>query len=1122
MDSRARACSGIAQVRTPIVAGQTPPGIAKPAHWPYRQGIRAENESDEVSMPSRSRSFAVALLILLPQSLAAQSTRLLRQPSLGPDAIAFAHAGDLWSVGLNGGEARRLTATPAVESDPHLSPDGRWLAFTSTRSGVPAVYVMPAGGGEPTRLTWYPSPSYVRGWTPDGERILYATTRGTAPVPHERLWTVAREGGPSVAVPAPWGTRGSYSPDGRRMALDPMDRWDVEWRNYRGGQNTPLVILDLNTLDEVLLPNDERTTDIGPVWLGGTIYFLSDRDRAMNVWAYDVATRDLRQITRFTNADVKSLAGRGSALVLEQDGYIHVLDSATGQTRRLDVTVRGDFPWASARWVDASRSIATAALSPTGMRALMEARGEVFTIPVDKGDSRNLTRSAGAADRAPVWSPDGARVAWFSDDGSGYRLKIGSQDGLGAVRTLPIGDSKYAWNSTWSPDGARIAFVDDRARVRIVDVESGSVSTADTDGDTNARNGMGLVWSNDSQWLAYSKSFPNHLRRIVVWSANTRQSRPVTDPLADARSPAFDRDGRHLYFLASTDLALASGWANTSSMQAQPTYAPYVMVLRAEDPTPFTLESDEEPAGVTPPRPDTASTPVRIDFDGIENRIIPLPMPVRSYTALVAGPRGSVFIGESVQNTPGLTLHKFTLADRKTEAFARGVTRVSASADGKKLLYQSGGNWQVVDATRASADANTGRLNVALRAHIDPAVEWQQIFDEAWRYQRDFFYDPGTHGADWDAVRRRYEPLLPHVRHRTDLNYVLDMVNGELSVGHSFVGGGDLPPTDTVRVGLPGADLEAHEGRWRIRRIYTAESWNPGLTAPLAAPGLQVRVGQYILAVDGIEMTAADDPYRLFDGTLDRQTVLHINDRPTMAGARTVTIRPVGNENTLRQRAWVEDNRRRVDELSNGRLAYVWVPNTGGPGVVSFNRYYFAQQDRQGAVIDERYNGGGLLDDYMVDLMNRTLRAAITNEAPGGQPFQLPAGVLGPKVLLINELAGSGGDYFPWVFRHQRIGPLIGKRTWGGLVRSCSHYPMVDGGFITSPCNAVFQPGVGWIAENEGVPPDIEVRLDAKSFAAGRDPQLERGVQEALRLLEAAGERRVTTPPFPRPAGWPR
>jgi tricorn protease len=556
-------------------------------------------------------------------------------------------------------------------------------------------------------------------------------------------------------------------------------------------------------------------------------------------------------------------------------------------------------------------------------------------------------------------------------------------------------------------------------------------------------------------------------------------------------------------------------------MNARPTYSPYVVVLRTADPTPFPPESDEEVAA-PPARPDSAAAvTVRIDFEGIDQRTLALPgMPARAYGTLVAGPKGTVFIGESVANQPGETLHKYTLAQRKAEEFASGVARVSASADGKKLLYQGGPNWQVVDAA-AKPDPSKGRLNVTLRAYLDPAAEWQQIFEESWRYQRDFFYDPGTHGADWDAVRRRYEPLLAHVNHRSDLNYILDMVNGELSVGHSFVRGGDLPAVDTARVGLLGADLEAADGRWRIRRIYGTESWNPTLSAPLTAPGLQVRAGQYIVAVDGVELVASDDPYRLLDGTRSRQTVLSINDRPALQGARTVTVVPVASETGLRRAAWIEDNRRRVDALSGGKLAYVWVPNTGGEGTSSFNRYYFSQQDRQGAVIDERFNGGGLLDDYMVDVMGRTMRAAITNEAPGGHPLVLPAGVLGPKVLLINEQAGSGGDFFPWVFRHQRIGPLIGTRTWGGLVASCSHYPMVDGGSVTAPCSAVFQPGVGWIAENEGVAPDIEVLLDAKSVAAGRDPQLERGVQEALRLLEAQGERTVTVPPFPRPAGWP-
>jgi tricorn protease len=423
--------------------------------------------------------------------------------------------------------------------------------------------------------------------------------------------------------------------------------------------------------------------------------------------------------------------------------------------------------------------------------------------------------------------------------------------------------------------------------------------------------------------------------------------------------------------------------------------------------------------------------------------------------------------------------------------------------------------------TGAPPQAGSGALDLSLRLRVDRLTEWQQMFDEAWRYERDYFYDPGMHGNDWDAVRARYAPLIPWVRHRADLNYVLDQLNGELSVGHSFVFGGDMPEVDRSEVGLLGADFVADSGGWRIERIYTFESWNPGLSAPLDRPGLEVDEGDFLVGVDGRALTASQDPYELLDGTAGLQTVLHINDAPGMEGARTVTVEPIRSEGALRQRAWVEDNRRRVDELSNGRLAYIWVPNTGGGGVVSFDRYFFAQQDKDGAVIDERFNGGGLLDDYMVDLMTRSLRAAITNEVPGGIPFRLPGGILGPKVLLINQMAGSGGDFFPWVFRQQRAGLLIGKRTWGGLVKSSVHYALIDGGALTAPDNAVFDPlDNAWIAENEGVPPDIEVELDARSVAEGRDPQLERAVDE---LLGQLGEPRpeVTPPDFPTPAKRP-
>jgi tricorn protease len=772
---------------------------------------------------------------------------------------------------------------------------------------------------------------------------------------------------------------------------------------------------------------------------------------------------------------------------------------------------------------------------------------------VEKGDARNLTRSAGAADRAPVWSPDGERVAWFSDEGSGYRLLVASADALAAPRAVPIGDAKMAWNPAWSPDGKSIAFVDDKVRLRVLDVATGRLVTADTGGSATDRGALRPAWSPDSRWLAYAKSFPNQFRRVVVWSLADGQRHVLTDALASAADPVWDRNGKWLWFLASTDLGLQSGWADLGSLTRTSTSGVYVALLRADEPTPFTPESDEEAAarviGTTPRvRPDSAAPDsarraalpparrdsvrppdstaaraaaqrapeVRIDFDRMDRRILALPMPVRDYAGLVAGPAGTVFVAERVPNQPGTTLHRWDMAKRKADVFAAGVARVSASKDGKKLLWQTGQgpvqSWAVVGAD-APPKPGDGALRVALGARIDPAEEWKQIFDEAWRIERDFFYASNLHGADWAAVRERYRPLVPFVRHRADLTYVLDMLGGELSVGHSFVGGGDMPVVDSSRVGALGADLVADGDRWRIARIYTSESWNPGLRAPLDAPGVKARVGDYLLEVNGEPVTTRDEPWKALDGTAERQTVLRLAERPNGEGAWTVTVVPVRTEAQLRQRAWVEDNRRRVDSLSRGTLAYVWVPNTGGPGISAFDRYYFAQQDRRGAVIDERFNGGGLLDDYMVGIMLRRPVGGVTDPVPGAPGLRLPAAaLLGPKVLVTNELAGSGGDYFPWVFRQMGVGPLIGSRTWGGLVNAAVPYPLVDGGTITAPAQAVFGPNGEFVAEGEGVHPDVEVLQDAAAVARGRDPQLERAVQEALRLVETKA---VVAPPKP-------
>lgn len=1069
--------------------------------------------------------FTTLITLAFSYTIVAQGTRLLRQPDINDSKIVFCYGSDIWTSNIDGTNVKRITSTAAVERDPHFSPDGKWIAFTSNRKGSSDVFVVPTEGGEAKQITWHPNTDRVRGWTNDGSRILFASTRNTAPTSFDRLWTISKNGGPATKLTEQWSTSGAYNANGKKMIIDRMDRWDVEWRAYRGGQNTPLVILDLNSQNETLLPN-EKTTDIKPIWLKNTIYFLSDRDYVMNIWSYNPDNTALEQVTKFKGSDIKSIAGHNNKIIYERDGYLHLMDLTDNSSKQINISVVGDFPWAQVKWKDVTRSAGSASLSPTGKRVIMASRGDIFTVPVENGDSRNISNSVSAADRAPLWSPKGNQVAWFSDkSGNGYELILASQDGSSIKKVISIGASKMAWEPAWSPDGKHIAFVDDDVRLQVVNLETNKITTADVGGNNLERGRLGITWSPDSKWIAYVKSGTNNFRQVMLWSLDKNKVHAITDPFADSFSPAWDKDKEHLYFLASTEVALGSGWANTSAMTANPEYAAYVVNLKNDDQSPFKLKSDEEeekkkedskkeedkskkeePKGMT------------IDFDNISRRILALSGGPKNYRFIISGPKGVAFLGEYGSGNPGVTIHKYKLDDNETKEFVSGAGNVSISSDGKQMLARVRGSWKLMKTTGSSGkDGKT--IKPDLNMKLDYGVEWKQIFEEAWRYERDFFYDPDMHGRDWDIVYKRYAPLVPYIKHRADLTYILDQMNGELSVGHSFVGGGEYPSIDQNEVGLLGADFEIKNNGWQIKRIYTTESWNPGLFGPLDQPAFNIKEGNYIVGVNGKQLTASDNIFEFLDGTRGKQTTLHINDESNFQGAWKETVKPIRSENGLRQRTWVEDNRRRVDELSNGKLAYIWVPNTGGGGFVSFNRYYFAQQDKLGAVIDERFNGGGLLDDYMVDLMTRSLRAGLTNEVPNGKPMQLPAGILGPKVLLINELAGSGGDFFPWVFRQQKAGKLIGATTWGGLVKSSVHYGLIDGGYLTAPDNAVFDPiNNKWIAENEGVAPDIEVRQDAKSLSKGGDPQLERAVQELLKQLSSQSNKKVTPPKFSTPA----
>ena len=1074
----------------------------------------------------------------------AQGTRLLRQPDISAKHITFIYGSDIWISELNSSNAVRITSTAAVEEHPHFSPDGKWIAFSSNRAGTAAVYVVSLEGGEAKKLTWHPSNAMVRGWSNDGKQILYASNRETAPAPYNRLWSVPAQGGVSQLLSNQWAYDGAYSPNGNEMVIDKMSRWDSEWRGYRGGQNTPLIILDLKTSKEELLPNN-KTADIQPIWIEDNIYFLSDRDFTSNIWAFNTKSKSLSQITDFKDIDIKSLAGYKNTLIFEREGYLFLYNISSKTTKKLDINVSGDFPWAATKWEDVTKNTNSASLSPNGKRLILSSRGDVFTVPVEFGSTRNITESSNTADRAPLWSPKGDKLAWFSDaNQKEYTLMIANQDGLLKPESFNIGDSKMAWNPAWSPDGKFISFVDNKVRLRVLNLATKSIQTIDVGGTNIERDDIEMKWSPDSKWIAYSKTGANMFRQVFVWSLKDNKSNPITDNFADSFSPTWDLNNKQLYFLASTDVALGSGWANTSSITAKPAYAAYVINLRAADDSPFKAKSDEETVRTDEIKPakktvatdslkrkattDSIKTKsadstkmVLINFEGISRRILPLGMPVKNYQYTIQGPEGTVFIAEAIENKPGVIINKFTLKDKKSVEFLSGASAVSVTTNGKNMLAKVGESWKVI-ATDGPADKGK-TVAVNLQMKLDRQAEWKQMFEEAWRYEKDYFYDPNMHGRDWNEVYKRYVPLVPFIKHRADLTYILDQVNGELSVGHSFVFGGDYPEVEKSQVGLLGADFEIVQNSWKIKRIYTSENWNPDLSGPLDQPGFKIKEGSYIVGINGKELNATQDIYELLDGTVAKQTILHINDKPIFEGNWKEIVEPIRSENALRQRTWVEDNKRMVDKLSGGRLGYVWVPNTGGPGFVSFNRYYFAQQDKEGAVIDERFNGGGLLDDYMVDLMTRKLRAALTNEVPNGKIFTLPAGILGSKVLLVNELAGSGGDFFPWVFKQQKAGLLIGAKTWGGLVKSSVHYALVDGGALTAPDNAVFDPiNNKWVAENMGIAPDIEVRQDAISLSKSKDPQLERAVEEVLKALGSQAKKEITHPQYLTPAVKPK
>ena len=1102
---------------------------------------------------------AVSLVSVVAISQTTTGTRMLRMPTVSSTHIAFAYAQNIWVVPRGGGVARRVTSFQGQTFNPQFSPDGKWIAFSGEYAGNQDVYVVAADGGEPKRLTWHPGGDSVQGWSADGKSIMFASGRATwAPGGTARFWTVPAEGGVEEPMPLPRGFQGKISPDGAHIAYRMNTSWDDERRNYRGGQNRPIWIVDLRTFDLVSPPWID-SKDLDPVWSGDTVYFISDRDNVQNVWSYQTGTKKLTQVTKFTDFDVKTMGSGGGSVVFEQAGYIHELDPRTGRHQRVNITVAGDFPWMMPRWDDVSSRMTNMELSPTGKRVLVEARGEIFTIPAEKGDVRNLTNSSASAERDPAWSPDGKFVSYFSDRSGEYRLYIHEQDGLKPPREIALDKPTHYYTVSWSPDSKKLLFTDTNLKVWVVDAATGAAKIVGQDPWMVPQRTLNPTWSPDSKLVAYSSRLRSMFHAIFVSNAETGESKQITDGLSDATWPVWDANGKYLWFLASTDFGLRSQWLDMTSYDRETNYGLYLAVLNKSESTPLLPESDEDrgvptpgarptgaPAAADPPsdvaagdaaRRPRGSVTVQIDFDGLAKRIISVPgVPERQYSSLRAGADGTVFYVEAAPGPGGSSaLHRYRLSDRRAIPFAVGVAAFSVSADGKKLVYRAGGGGGggqgggqagpptapalfLVDADRPTApQPGTGRLNYSLRMHLDPKAEYRQMFNEGWRNQRDYFYVPNLHGTDWPKMKEMYGALLPYVNHRADLLYLMDMMGAETAIGHSYVRGGDLPDVPNSIGGLLGADFKIENGRYRITRIYDNENWNPDLRSPMAVPGINANVGDYVVAINGIELKAPDNIFRLLDGTANRQTSVTLNDKPSLEGARNVTVVPVANEAALRTRAWVESNRRLVEQLSNGQLAYVHVPNTGQGGYTSFNRYYFAQQDKKGAIIDERFNGGGSAADYIIDVLQRDFDGYFNNVAGDRYPFTSPAaGIWGPKVMIINEMAGSGGDLMPFMFKYRKIGPLVGKRTWGGLVHTADSPPLVDGGTMIAPRGGFFTREGKWAMENTGESPDIDVENWPKDVIAGRDPQLERAVQEAMRLLrEKPVVRADKEPPAP-------
>jgi len=1050
----------------------------------------------------------VCLLVfnLLASAAIADSTRLLRFPDIHGEQVVFVYAGDIYTASSKGGVAQRLTSHEGFEIFPKFSPDGSRIAFSAEYNGTRQVYVMPSSGGKPTQLTWYndvgvmpPRGGFdyrVLDWTPDGRHILVRANRLPWGIRMGRYYLVPADGGNEEPTDIPEGGGGMFSPDGQQIVYTPIDREFRTWKRHRGGRAQDVWIWNLQEKSAQRLTTN-RATDNQPVWVGEDIFFSSDRDYTLNLYRYQ-SDGDALAVTNHEEFDVLWPSAGPEAVVYENGGYLYRFEPSSGTSARLEIEVRGDRPDLMPRFVAAGKFIQSADISPDGKRVVFAARGEIFSVPEKKGRVRNISRTATAREIHVAWSPDSRWIAYMSDKSGEYELYVRAQGGSGQPRQITRDGDVWRFPATWSPDSSKLAFGDKKQRLQIVDVESGKLSVA----DHSSRNDItDYSWSPDSKFLAYIKNNEANVGNIWLYSLQEKRAQQLTSSDTQESNPVFDPQGRYLYFISRRDFNLSFGDRDDVGVYTDSSRV-YAGLLTADQPAIHRPKSDEvsmeEPS--EDKKEDKKKPAFEIITNGFDQRINAVNTAGGNFSSLAANEKGVFYLTNANDEN---TLMFFDLETETQQTILKGINQYALAARGEKILFRKDKTWGVANA-QANQDAGKDLLDLSgMNLRIDPAVEWAQMYTDQWRILRDWFYEPGMHGNDWPAIRNKYAALLPHVSHRADLDYIFGEIAGELNAGHNYVTAGDQPRPDRLDGGLLGAELQPENGFYRISRIFSGEAWQEAYRSPLAEPGVNARIGDYILAVDGVSTSGVKNFYSLLENKGGQLVSLTLNSEPHLNDSRQVLVKTIKRETKLRYLDWVQSRREMVEKLSQGRVGYVHLPDTAFDGMRELYRLYPSQIAKDAILIDVRYNGGGLIPDHMVGLFARQPIVYWKNRGMHYETQTTPIiSHRGPKAALINSYSGSGGDAFPFYFRKLGLGPLIGTRTWGGLIGISGNPLLADGGGILTSTFRMLDTDGQWVVENEGVAPDMEVIDRPDQIARGEDPSLEAGVRYLLEQLE--------------------